>query len=85
VAARLGVSLAPLDEGLRVESVSGDSVAEAAGLERGDVILAAAGTRTSEVGKLIDIVNRQAPGTWLPLSVQRDGATREIVAKFPGS
>lgn len=82
---RLGVSLAPVDEGLRVESVGGDSVAEAAGLERGDVILAAAGTRTSEVGKLIDIVNRQAPGTWLPLSVQRDGTIQEVVAKFPGS
>lgn len=80
---RLGVSLAPQDEGLRVESVVGNSVAETAGLKTGDIILAAAGTKTSEVGKFIDIVNRQAPGTWLPLSVRREGATTEIVAKFP--
>ncbi|QQP87325.1 ChaN family lipoprotein [Skermanella sp. TT6] len=82
---RLGVSLAPQEEGLRIESVVGNSVAETAGLRAGDIILAAAGTKTSEVGKFIDIVNRQAPGTWLPLSVRRDGATREIVAKFPVS
>ncbi|WP_192499400.1 ChaN family lipoprotein [Skermanella pratensis] len=80
---RLGVSLAPQDEGLRIESVVGNSVAETAGLKAGDIILDAAGTKTTEVGKFIDIVNRQAPGTWLPLNVRREGATREIVAKFP--
>jgi len=80
---RLGVSLAPLDDGIRIESVANDSVAAAAGLRTGDIILAAAGTPTSEVGKLVEIVSRQAPGTWLPLSVRREGATREVVAKFP--
>ena len=80
---RLGVSLAPLDDGVRIESVINDSVAAAAGLRAGDIILAAAGTPTSEVGKLVEIVSRQAPGTWLPLSVRREGATREVVAKFP--
>jgi S1-C subfamily serine protease len=52
-------------------------------LRTGDIILAAAGTPTSEVGKLVEIVSRQAPGTWLPLSVRREGSTREVVAKFP--
>jgi uncharacterized iron-regulated protein len=80
---RLGVSLAPLDDGVRIESVANDSVAAAAGLQTGDIILAAAGTPTSEVGKLVEIVSRQAPGTWLPLSIRREGATREVVAKFP--
>ena len=80
---RLGVSLAPLDDGVRIESVVNDSVAAAAGLQTGDIILAAAGTPTSEVGKLVEIVSRQAPGTWLPLSVRREGSTREVVAKFP--
>ncbi|MGF7206871.1 putative iron-regulated protein [Skermanella aerolata] len=81
---RLGVSLAPQEGGIRIESVANDSVASAAGLQTGDIILAAAGTPTSEVGKLVEIVSRQAPGTWLPLSVRREGATREVVAKFPG-
>jgi len=80
---RLGVSLAPLDDGVRIESVANDSVAAAAGLRTGDIILAAAGTPTSEVGKLVEIVSRQAPGTWLPLSIRREGATREVIAKFP--
>jgi uncharacterized iron-regulated protein len=80
---RLGVSLAPQEGGIRIESVAIDSVASAAGLQTGDIILAAAGTPTSEVGKLVEIVSRQAPGTWLPLSVRREGATREVVAKFP--
>ena len=80
---RLGVSLAPLDDGIRIKSVANDSVAAAAGLRTGDIILAAAGTPTSEVGKLVEIVSRQAPGTWLPLSVRREGATREVIAKFP--
>jgi uncharacterized iron-regulated protein len=81
---RLGVSLAPQEGGIRIESVAIDSVASAAGLQTGDIILAAAGTPTSEVGKLVEIVSRQAPGTWLPLSVRREGSTREVVAKFPG-
>ena len=32
---------------------------------------------------LIQIVQRQAPGTWLPLKVRRSGEDIEIVAKFP--
>jgi hypothetical protein len=28
-------------------------------------------------------VQRQAPGTWLPLTLERDGRTVETVAKFP--
>ena len=35
--------------------------------------------------ELIEIIQRQAPGTWLPLEVRRDGETRHFVAKFPSS
>jgi hypothetical protein len=80
---KLGVSLAALDDGLRIESVAGNSVAAAAGLQTGDVIVSAAGMKTSEVRQFVEIIGRQAPGTWLPLSVRREGATHEIVAKFP--
>jgi hypothetical protein len=82
---RLGVSLAPQEGGIRIEAVANDSVAAAAGLQTGNVILAAAGTPTSEVGKLVEIVSRQAPGTWLPQSVPRERSTRELLAKFPNS
>jgi S1-C subfamily serine protease len=81
---RLGVSLAPQEGGIRIESVAIDSVT-AVGLQTGDVILAAAGMPTSEIGKLVEIVRRQARGTWLPQSVRREGSTREVVAKFPNS
>jgi S1-C subfamily serine protease len=53
-------------------------------LQTDDFILAAAGTPISELGKLVEIVSRQAPGMWLPHSVRREGSTREVVAKFPG-
>jgi uncharacterized iron-regulated protein len=80
---RLGVSLASAEDGVRIESVVGDSVAAAAGLQAGDIILTAAGTDTREVRELMDIVRRQAPGTWLPLSIRRAGSTQEVIAKFP--
>ena len=32
---------------------------------------------------LIGVVQRQSPGTWLPLVLKRDGKTVETVAKFP--
>ena len=29
------------------------------------------------------VVRRQAPGTWLPLQVDREGDLRQVVARFP--
>ena len=38
----------------------------------------------SEVQVLqIQIIERQAPGTWLPLVVERDGVRMDVTAKFP--
>jgi hypothetical protein len=31
----------------------------------------------------VEIVSRQAPGTWLPLSIRRDGQEIDLIAKFP--
>jgi S1-C subfamily serine protease len=62
-----------------------DSVAEAAGIRAGDIILAAAGFETATTGKLIEIVQRQAPGTWLPLRLSRDGEVLTPTARFPQS
>lgn len=81
---RLGVYIEPAEGGgvLLLEIVDG-SVAEATELSAGDILLTAAGTQLTGPRDLVEIVTRQAPGTWLPLEVQRDGKTLDLVAKFP--
>ncbi len=81
----LGVMIESVDSGVRVSEVVADSVAEKSGLEVGDVIRRAAGFSTASVAELIEVVRRQAPGTWLPLEVLRDGEAIEITARFPQS
>jgi hypothetical protein len=80
---RLGIVIADGDRGVRIREVVADSLAEATGLREADEIVSAAGVGTQTAGELIEIVSRQAPGTWLPLSVMRDGKEIEFVAKFP--
>jgi len=82
---RLGILIESADDGIRVLKVFEDSVAEATGLATGDVIVGAATIPVVRSSELIEIVQRQAPGTWLPLDVRRDGETRQLVAKFPSS
>ncbi len=84
---RLGVMIESFGKGddaaVRVASVMDGSVAQSTGLKPGDLIVEAAGVRTTKSGELIAVVRRQAPGTWLPLSVRRDGDDLALVAKFP--
>jgi uncharacterized iron-regulated protein len=80
---KLGVQLDPGPEGITVGAVSTGSVAAAAGLRTGDRILVAAGTAVHVPADLVAVIRRQAPGTWLPLTIRRDGAEQEMVAKFP--
>jgi S1-C subfamily serine protease len=82
---RLGVRIETTDAGIRVGRVIEGSIAEAAGIKAGDVIVAAAGFPVDKVADLIEIVGRQAPGTWLPIGVRRDGKRLEIIARFPHS
>jgi hypothetical protein len=35
-------------------------------------------------GTVTAAVQRQAPGTWLPITVQRGAQSLELVARFPG-
>jgi uncharacterized iron-regulated protein len=83
--ARLGVLVATTEDGVRVENVMEGSVAEATEIEVGDIVVSAASFPLAEVGELVAIVQRQAPGTWLPLVIRRDGKEIELVAKFPTS
>jgi uncharacterized iron-regulated protein len=80
---RLGVELVQGEGAPRVNRVVGNSVAEVAGLKAGDHVVRAAGVEMRSPDDLVDVVGRQAPGTWLPLSVRRDGEVIEVVAKFP--
>src|SRR5262249_52579769 len=80
---RLGVLLTDEDGGARLKQVVPNSVAEAAGLKAGDQVVNAAGTETKNSEDLVDVVAVQAPGTWLPLSIKRDGQQIDVVAKFP--
>ena len=80
---RLGVLIETVGDGVRVRRVEKGSIAEAAGIREGDIVSAAAGVPVKEAGDLRAAVQRQAPGTWLPLTMKRKGDTLDIVAKFP--
>ena len=79
---RLGVMMEPHAEGARITLVAANSVAAAAGIAIGDVVLAAAGEAISGPGALGRVLRRQPPGTWLPLVVRRDGRMLDLVARF---
>jgi uncharacterized iron-regulated protein len=80
---RLGVQIDTSGSGVRVVAVTKGSLAEAAGIREGDVISEAAGVPLKEFMDLRAVVQRQAAGTWLPLKIQRQTETLELVAKFP--
>jgi uncharacterized iron-regulated protein len=81
----LGVMIESGDNGVRVMEVVAGSVAEQAGMQAGDVIYRAAGFEVLSSGQLIEVIQRQAPGTWLPLQILRDKAEIELLARFPQS
>ena len=82
---RLGILIEDGDSGVRVMEVVDASVAAATGIRQDDVIQAAAGFDTATTSELIEVIQRQAPGTWLPLKLLRDDKTIELIAKFPQS
>src|SRR3984893_9530047 len=80
---RLGVVLVEGDGAPRINRVAGDSVAEITGLKAGHHLVRAAGLKTRNPDEVVEIIGRQAPGTWLPLSIKRDGQEIDLIAKFP--
>jgi len=79
----LGVFLRDEDGKTSISNIVPDSVAERAGLKGGDRILNAAGVVVNDSSEVVKIVRQLLPGTWLPLTIERDGKTMEIVARFP--
>jgi len=43
----------------------------------------AAGVDVRTPDELVEVISRQAPGTWLPLGIRRDGQEIDAIAKFP--
>lgn len=82
-APRLGVATEPVGEALRITEVMAGSVAESAGLKKGDLIVSIAGRPAKSLLTLRTLVQRQTPGTWLPLKIRRGDEEMEIVARFP--
>jgi uncharacterized iron-regulated protein len=80
---RLGVAFETAGKELRVTSVEKGSIAETTGIKEGDVLLEAAGSALKDFAELRGAVQRQAPGTWLPLKIRRQNETLELIAKFP--
>ncbi|HEY5739154.1 MAG TPA: ChaN family lipoprotein [Gammaproteobacteria bacterium] len=80
---RLGVFIENADSGVRIKEIIEDSVAEASGLLADDIILRAADFETTTTAELIEVVKRQAPGTWLPLNIRRGDEELQLIAKFP--
>lgn len=88
----LGVSLQELTSTLRaglgvkarggvlIGDVTDNSPADRAGLQDGDVVLAAGGTRVSSASELQRIVRDAGAGGSLTLHVLRDGADKDVVA-----
>ncbi len=80
---RLGVVLRDASQAALIDQVVPGSVAQATDLREGDRIVRAAGVDIDDAAALVEVIGRQAPGTWLPITVERDGSTLDLVAKFP--
>lgn len=80
---RLGIAMVPDAQGVRIAQVVAGSVAEQAGLRAQDLLVQAAGRPVTEMAQVRAVIERQAPGTWLPLKVRRDGQELDLVARFP--
>jgi S1-C subfamily serine protease len=80
---RLGVATNPEPGGLRIGEIMAGSVAESAGLQKGDLITEIAGQPAKSILTLRQAVQRQPPGTLLPITVKRGEAEIQILARFP--
>ena len=79
---RLGIRFEMVQKGARILQIEKGSVAETAGLIDEDIITEIAGLEVRQINDVIEVVQRQAPGTWLPLKISRGSEIIEIIAKF---
>lgn len=80
----LGVLLgAATGTGVRIERVLEGSLAETAGLQAGDLIRSVAGRNVHSGAEIVARVRLTAPGTWLPVEVERGGRRRAVLVRVP--
>jgi len=79
----LGVYLEPAAKGMKVVKVVERSIAEASGIAVGDHIVELAGVPVRNMSDVVVAVQNMVPGTWLPLTVERNDKRIDIVARFP--
>lgn len=80
---RLGISLQRTGKGIEVLEVVGGSLAESSGIGKGDLIVSVAGSAVTQTDSVIAAVRSQPAGTWLPMTVRREGKTLDLIVKFP--
>jgi S1-C subfamily serine protease len=78
-AAALGL---PAAAGALITSVDAHSLAEAAGIRAGDVVIEVAGIRIDDADDLIARVSVMPPGARAPVTIIRDGHTRATVVQL---
>ncbi|KPK21879.1 MAG: hypothetical protein AMJ76_01500, partial [Dehalococcoidia bacterium SM23_28_1] len=74
----LGVMLAQTPDGATIAQVIADSPADAAGLQRGDVIEAVDGTEVDNVSEFLDQFDDKNAGDTMTLTISRDGQAQDI-------
>ena len=79
----LGVQIQNSANGIIVTGVEEGSIAASEGVQKNDLIIQAAKINIKHPNELVSIISKQAPGTYLPLRILREGTELDIVAKFP--
>jgi serine protease Do len=72
----------PEFDGVLVRAVEDDSAAERAGIERGDLIVGAAGQQIDRVDALYEALDRARASEQLELTVLRGADERKVVVTF---
>lgn len=75
----IGVYIVQVEEGIEIVHVMESSPALAAGLQKGDIIVAVSGQRITDIGynEAVSLVAGE-PGTQVVLTIKRDGAETDI-------
>ena len=80
---QLGVQVESVEGGVQIGSVSKDSAAEEAGLEKGDKIIRFENNEVSSRRELQRALRKQKPGDSVTLTIEREGKIRKIKVTFP--
>lgn len=75
----LGITMRETDGGVTVEGVRADSVAEAAGIRKGDILKEINFARIAGASDLQVQMNKYRPGEKIVLTIEREGVVKEMI------